>query len=138
MQIASLIVALCLVTLIVGCAQQPPRLWLRTDGQRIQGNPVLAQALEMDGAICKGEMQKANLSGVAVHGGGLAGLAVQMERQNAAGEVFGGCMAQRGYALVDEKDAAARSEQYKANAQLAADQSKPKQNVTATGSIRPK
>jgi hypothetical protein len=82
-------------------------------------------------------MQKANLSGVAVHGGGLAGLAVQIERQNAAGEVFNGCMAQRGYALVDAKDADARSEQYRATALLALEQSKQKQPIV-TGSLKGK
>ena len=120
---------------IVGCAQQPSTQWLRTDGQPVRGNPLLAQAFEMDGAVCRGEMQKANLSGVAVHGGGLAGLAVQLERGHAAGDVLKGCMAQRGYVLVDEKDAEERSAQFRANAQLAADQKKP---PMVTGSIRPK
>jgi len=118
---------------IVGCAQQPTTIWLRTDGQSIRGNPVLAQAYETDGAICRGETQKANLSGVAVHGGGFAGLAVQMERDNAARDVMRGCMAQRGYMLVDEREAEARSAEFRANAQLAADQKRAP--PTMTGSI---
>jgi hypothetical protein len=53
----------------------------------------LAQQFQVDAAICNGEMQKANVSGVTFSGGGLAGIAAQAERSNAVGQVAQGCMA---------------------------------------------
>jgi hypothetical protein len=100
--------------LVTGCAQQVKQVWIRTDGQRGVGNPAFAQQFEIDKTVCVGEMQKANLSGVAVHGGGLAGLAVAMERDAAADDVQKGCMAQRGYVLVPEDQADARAAAYAA------------------------
>jgi hypothetical protein len=120
----------------VGCAQQPTFTWVRMDGQHVRGNPLLMQAFDADDTICRGEMQKANLSGVAVHGGGLAGIAVQMERNAAVSDVLRGCMAQRGYAYVDEKLAEQKLAEYRANAQLAVQQ--PKGPQTLTGSIAKK
>jgi hypothetical protein len=77
---ASLIVA----ALLSGCAKE--MVYLRIDGQRASTDPVLAQQFEVDRTICSGEMQKANVSGVTFSGGGLAGLAAQIERQQAVGQ----------------------------------------------------
>lgn len=119
---------------MAGCAEKPKLVAIRTDGQSIQGNAVLTHNYNTDKAICVGETQKANLSGVAVHGGGLAGLAVQIERQNAVDSVMVGCMAQRGYALVKEEEAEAKKVEFRAIAEAAAQQQK--QPTTMTGSIR--
>jgi hypothetical protein len=82
-------------------------VWVRTDGQRIKDDPVLTHQAQMDLTICQGELQKANLSGVTVHGGGMAGLAASIERGQAATQVGEGCMAQKGYARVPEDKAEA-------------------------------
>ena len=44
---------------IVGCAHQPssPMVWIRLDGQRGAGNPVLTQQFETDRTICFGNEQ---------------------------------------------------------------------------------
>jgi hypothetical protein len=75
-------------------------VWVRTDGQRITGDPVLTQQVQVDLTICQGELQRANLSGVTVSGGGMAGIAAAIERGEAAKQVGQGCMAQKGYAHV--------------------------------------
>jgi hypothetical protein len=90
-----------------GCAQK--MAYVRIDGQRAATDPVLAQQFEVDRTICSGEMQKANVSGVTFSGGGLAGIAAQVERQNAVGQVAQGCMASRGYLSVPEDQAAAKA-----------------------------
>ena len=54
-------------------------------------------------------MQKANVSGVTYAGGGLAGVAAQIERQQAVGQVAEGCMAQKGYLLVPKEEAEAKA-----------------------------
>jgi hypothetical protein len=95
-----------------GCAKD--MAYIRTDGQRTLTDPVLAQQFEIDRTICSGEMQKANVSGVTFSGGGLAGLAAQVERQQAVGQVGQGCMAQKGYALVERDKAEARLAEFAA------------------------
>lgn len=96
-------VALCAV--LGGCAAQPKMLWLRADGQRAADNPALRTQFELDGTACLGERNKANLSGVSVIGGGLAGMAAAAERSAAADTVQRGGMAEKGYLLVPEDQA---------------------------------
>jgi hypothetical protein len=100
------IVALCAA--LGGCATAPPMLWLRADGQHIRDNPVYAQQFEMDGTICLGERNKANLSGVTFTGGGLSGIAAAQNRSVAADSVQRGCMAEKGYLLVPEDQGEAK------------------------------
>lgn len=100
-----------------GCAA-PNIVAVRMDGQPIRGNPVLSQSLDTDRTICQGEMQKANLSGVTVSGGGFAGLAAEIERSQNANTVFKGCMAQRGYALVPEEQAGRKLQDFQATAAI--------------------
>ena len=95
--------------LLSGCAKE--MVYLRVDGQRTSTDPVLVQQFEVDRTICSGEMQKANVSGVTYSGGGMAGLAAQIERQQAVGQVAQGCMAQRGYLAVPKEEAAAKFEE---------------------------
>ncbi|MCA6109613.1 hypothetical protein [Bradyrhizobium cenepequi] len=99
-------VALCAA--LGGCAAQPKMLWLRADGQRAAGNPALVTQFELDSTACLGERNKAALSGVTVSGGGLAGVAAQIDRSNAADTVARGCMAEKGYLQVPEDQATAK------------------------------
>jgi hypothetical protein len=98
------IVALCAA--LGGCAAAPKMLWVRADGQRSSDNPALRTQFELDGTSCLGERNKANLSGVTFTGGGLSGIAAAVDRSNAADTVQRGCMAEKGYLLVPEEQAA--------------------------------
>lgn len=102
------LVGVCLFSSVAlsGCARE--MVYLRIDGQRGSADPVLAQQFEVDRTICSGEMQKANVSGVTFAGGGMAGVAAQIERSNAVGQVAQGCMAQRGYISVPKEEAEAK------------------------------
>lgn len=96
-----------------GCAIAPQMAVVRTDGQSIRENPKLQQALDIDRKVCEGETQKANLSGVTIGGGSVGALAAAIERQESARTVMIGCMAQRGYVLVPQEQAAAALESYR-------------------------
>ena len=98
--------ALISAVALSGCARE--MAYVRLDGHSTLGDPVLAQQFQVDAAICNGEMQKANVSGVTFSGGGLAGIAAQVERSNAVGQVAQGCMAQRGYLIVPKEEAPAK------------------------------
>lgn len=100
--------------LLSACAQQPKMLWVRGDGQRTAGDPVMVHQFEMDRTMCQGEMQKANLSGVTLTRGGLAGAVAAADRDEAAGQVGNGCMASKGYVLVREDEAEAKRVQFAA------------------------
>jgi hypothetical protein len=94
------IVALCAA--LGGCAAAPQMVWVRIDGQDIRANPVLLQTAEIDRTVCLGELQKANVSGVTLTNGGLAGAVAAAERSNAVGQIGVGCMAGKGYVQVTE------------------------------------
>lgn len=89
--------------LLTACA--PKMIFVRLDGQHVGDDPVLTQQFQIDSAVCNGEMQKANLSGVTFTGGGLAGAVAAAERSNSAMAVGAGCMAGKGYAYVKEEEA---------------------------------
>ncbi len=108
----STFIVLVSATALSGCAKD--MAYIRIDGQRAKTDPVLAQQFEIDRTICSGEMQKANVSGVTFSGGGVAGLAAQVERQQAVGQVAQGCMAQKGYVLVERDQAEARLAEFAA------------------------
>ncbi len=93
---------------LASCAQPTKMLWVRIDGQRVSTNPVLLQQAEVDKTICLGERQKAGLSGVTVASGGIAGAIAMQERTQAADQVAAGCMAEKGYLMVPEDQAAAK------------------------------
>jgi uncharacterized lipoprotein YajG len=107
MQVSS-IVAVAAAVLLAGCAAAPKMLWVRADGQRSSQNPTLATQFELDSTSCLGERNKANLSGVTVASGGIYGIAAAAERSAAADTVQRGCMAEKGYLLVPEEQAAAK------------------------------
>jgi hypothetical protein len=114
MRILSML-ALATATLFTACAKDVA--YIRYDGQRIVSDPVLQQQFQQDAAICKGEMQKANVSGVTFTGGGIAGAVAAAERSNAVGQVAQGCMAQKGYAMVEKEQAEARLAEFAAVAE---------------------
>ena len=102
-----IVVLICAASTLAGCARD--MVYLRLDGKPAANDPVLAQQFEVDRTVCAGEMQRANVSGVTFSGGGMAGLAAQIERQQAVGQVGQGCMAQKGYLLVPKDQAAAKA-----------------------------
>jgi hypothetical protein len=101
------VILLCMAMAVSACAREMS--YVRLDGRSAASDPVLAQQFEVDRTVCAGEMQKANVSGVTFAGGGMAGLAAQIERQQAVGQVAQGCMAQKGYLLVPKEDAPAKA-----------------------------
>jgi hypothetical protein len=90
---------------LAGCSYelshpQPQMVWLRLDGQRGTGNPVLAQQFETDRVVCLGATQQANGPSQAVDA------------------VAKDCMAAKGYIQVPEDHAEAKSQELAtANAQ---------------------
>ncbi|MGY4288789.1 hypothetical protein ACVWXO_008009 [Bradyrhizobium sp. LM2.7] len=126
------IVALCVA--LGGCAAAPKMAWVRTDGQPIRENPVLLQQADLDRTICTGERSKAALSGVTFTGGGIAGAVAAQQRTAGADQVGQGCMAEKGYVLVQEDQVEAKRAELASVAELkkqqeaaaAAPQSKPR------------
>lgn len=72
------------------CVTDSERVWTRLDGQAVSSRPELASAFEIDHAVCRGEMAKADTASSAPPG----------RRLQADQEIMDGCMAQRGYRLV--------------------------------------
>jgi hypothetical protein len=100
--------------LLFGCAQQVKQSWVRLDGQSIRENPLFLQQYETDSMICTGETQKANLQSNA-YCQGIAGCVVAgAVRGNQLQTVANGCMAQKGYVLVPEDQAAAKAAELRA------------------------
>lgn len=88
-------------------------LWVRTDGRSGSGNPALEQQIAVDKTVCNGESQKANLSaGTNPYGGIVAHAVEESRRQSAAGSVFEGCMATKGYVLVPADKAQSTAEAF--------------------------
>ena len=119
------------VLALAGCA--PHLIYLRADGVPPGSDPVLNQQFEMDRTICQGDMQKANVSGVTFAGGGLAGAVAAANRNQAVGQVGQGCMAEKGYVLVKEDEAAAKSQELAA---IAAEKAR-REAAAATASPSP-
>jgi hypothetical protein len=102
-------VAMAIGLALSACAT--PSVYLLADGRAPGADPVLNQQFEMDRTICNGDMQKANLSGVTISGGGLAGVAAAAERGQAATQVGVGCMAAKGYVLVPQDQVPAKQQE---------------------------
>lgn len=86
---------------LTGCAKS---VYLLADGRMPASDPVLNQQFEMDRTVCQGELQKANLSGSLRDWGVIS-------RANAVGQVGQGCMAEKGYVLVNEDQVAAKQQE---------------------------
>jgi outer membrane lipoprotein SlyB len=117
----SVLLAVGVVSLaLAGCQttanQQPQRVWVRTDGQPIRGNPKLMQQGELDWTICKGETNKVALGVAPIYWSGIAGAInasmIEEQQKKALVEVAIGCMAQRGYELITVEEAEARRAAY--------------------------
>jgi uncharacterized lipoprotein YajG len=127
-----LFAAVSAALIFTSCAEPPRTAVLRVNGDRVTGNAVLEHTYRTDYAVCMGERQKAALSGVTAYGGsgGLAGIIASEDRSTAADQVLVGCLAQKGYVIVPEAEADAKSAQFRAIADAA------KRQGIATGSVR--
>lgn len=100
---------------LAGCATTPPveMMWVRTDGERMTGNPALEAQFEVDGAVCRGRMASSQAGmPVVYHNGSLAGAfdaaATQATQRAALEDVGRGCMAERGYLYVPKQEVDAK------------------------------
>jgi hypothetical protein len=111
-----------LTLVMAGCQSTPqdPEVWVRLDGQRITGSPILEQQSEVDKAICAGQTQQAAVGMAPVYYSGLAGAisaaAISNQRSAALTDVAKGCMAQRGYMRVPLSQAEEARARFAANA----------------------
>ncbi|UFZ02924.1 hypothetical protein LQG66_27235 [Bradyrhizobium ontarionense] len=124
-----LILSAALCCALSGCAAAPKMVWVRVDGQPAKDNPVLRTQYEVDATACLGERNKAALSGVTFTGGGIAGAVAAVERSDAADTVARGCMAEKGYLLVKEEEAAQKG------AELAAIAEQKRQQEAAAATV---
>jgi hypothetical protein len=102
--ISLVLAALCLV----GCAEQPKQVFIRTDGQAIRNNAVLTHQFEIDKTICAGDTQKANMSGTQFCRGAMECAMADIARGEQMKDVAKGCMAQKGYVMVLETESDAK------------------------------
>lgn len=65
--------------------------------RRIDGTPLNGQQLLADQTVCRGEMQKSNLSSTMERGVVIRADGLHSPRRDAMADVYRGCMAQRGY-----------------------------------------
>ena len=107
--------ALVIASAVVGCAQQPKMVWLRSDGQGIR-DPVLARQFELDRTVCDGDTGKAGLVALnpVTPDGGYYNGSVAAQRGALSGNVMRGCMAQKGYVLVREDEASSKAAEFAA------------------------
>jgi hypothetical protein len=107
---------------LAGCqtAQQPQRaelmLWLRTDGQRISGNPAYESQAKGDLAACQRDIERAGITGIDITEGAIAAAAMSNPRNRPAIDIARNCMGARGYALVPQSEAAATLASFAARA----------------------
>ena len=99
--------AILLAVSIGGCAS-PQMAWIRLDGVRGNGDPVLTQQFELDKTTCLGEIPRANSSG----GSAVAAADLSVT----VSEVARACMADKGYVLVRENEADAKAAELRATA----------------------
>jgi hypothetical protein len=85
---------MALACLLAGCAgNQPPPIWVRTDGRSVDEKDLGIQQI-----VCRREMEKASLSSEDTqHRILLTPNGPISERAQAMGQVYTGCMAQHGY-----------------------------------------
>jgi pectin methylesterase-like acyl-CoA thioesterase len=104
---------------LAGCQTVPQEqyIWVRTDGQRGAGNPALQQQYQIDRTICFGEVQKSAAGAPVIYYQGLAGAIdaaiIQNQHQQAYLDIMKGCMAQKGYVLVPQSQAAATLQSFR-------------------------
>jgi hypothetical protein len=113
--LALLVAAGCLA----GCqTAAPPEqlLWLRTDGQRMSGDPALESRARADLAFCQRQAEAAGVGNVDITQGAISSAAASNPAYAASISAARACMGARGYALVPQSQAAATSAAYAAAA----------------------
>jgi hypothetical protein len=103
--------ALVIASAVVGCAQQPKTVWLRTDGRVAANDPVMSRQFEVDRTVCSGDTGKAGLTALNPGTSDRYNGAVAVERGALSNNVMRGCMAEKGYVLVREERWSRLSEQ---------------------------
>jgi hypothetical protein len=78
--------------LLAGCATAAPPTWIRVDGK-----PMTQEQFTLDQTICRGEMQKSNLTNTIKSGISVDANGVYDPKARAIDQVYIGCMAQHGY-----------------------------------------
>jgi hypothetical protein len=130
----NLLLAALAASILAACATAPPPMaWVRTDGQRAAGDPVLAQQFDVDRTVCLGERQRAALSGVTIASGGLAAAMAAQDRGNSADAAARGCMADKGYLMVPEDQAEAK----RAEMAVVAEEKRKKESAAAAAPTAP-
>jgi hypothetical protein len=104
------------------CAAPAPMVAMRLDGRSMRDDPVLMQQFTTDTIVCRGETERANMSGAVFATGGFEAAYAEAQRQNSAATVMAGCMAQKGYIYVAAQEAETRAAQLRSTAALAAAQ----------------
>jgi hypothetical protein len=107
--------ALVIASAVIGCAQQPKTVWLRTDGRVAANDPVMSRQFEVDSTVCSGDTGKAGLT--ALNPGSSDrnyNTAVARERGALSNNVMRGCMAEKGYVLVREDEVPAKAAEFAA------------------------
>lgn len=95
------VLGLAVAALLAGCATNSTHVevWERLDGKPLTGTPELAREYQVATTICMGERQKADLSAGSLPVRLSDRVVEGMMRDAKAGDVYKGCMAQRGYVL---------------------------------------
>jgi hypothetical protein len=106
--------ALVIASAVLGCAQQPKTVWLRTDGRVAANDPVMSRQFEVDRTVCSGDTGKAGLTALNPGTSDKYNGAVAVERGALSNNVMRGCMAEKGYVLVREEEVSAKAAEYAA------------------------
>lgn len=113
-------IALSMLLALAACAPQVKTTWIRTDGAK--PTPAMAQQFEVDKIICTGDTTKADMAGTQFCRGALDCAVASSVRSKQVEAVAQGCMAQKGYLLVNEDVAEAKQAELAALAKQSAPQ----------------
>jgi hypothetical protein len=100
-----------ILAVLLGCqtTAKEELIAVRTDGQKMSGNPALVAQGDLDRTICFGEVQKVAGAADPIYYQGLAGAIgaaiIVGQKQKAYFDIYRGCMAQKGYVIVPIKEA---------------------------------
>ncbi|MUZ72947.1 hypothetical protein GOZ90_09655 [Agrobacterium vitis] len=117
----SVVVALSGILFLCACQTvDQNQIWLRTDGKSQTENPTLYQQFDIDRTICVGETQKSAVGAPVVYSNGslasgVNAAVIRGQQNSALNDVLKGCMAQKGYVLVQKDQAPAIAAQFRAN-----------------------
>jgi len=123
---ASLALAWVPALLLGGCITSDVT-YIRTDGQRVAGNPLLEQQYEKDSGVCSGETDKVRAAAPPITASGLAAGVAGAKLTEDMDRTAQGCMSQKGYVQVYQNIADVRL------AEFAAAEEKRKREAAAAG-----